>query len=251
MGKSAFGVAPPGIYSITTFADYRQVLMNLLPGPALGAPSGWMRQGLWLVTICKSASLQGYAPATLKKERAALRKIFDDRELAADVILPVLSLQKHEGPGYRWRMIGTSALAGIGKKSRSPGRRVCAGRSWPTSDRGHVFEIRRMALAVWVPRGKGSRPRVSRVRADLQDQFQEVIEDRDPEQPVFDHIHKAMDVHACRYEYSVARQEEENEKDRQRGVQRPRKEKLREVSEGSGHNRIGVIITSYGGHRRR
>jgi hypothetical protein len=79
--------------------------------------------------------------------------------------------------------------------------------------------------------------------------FKEVIDGRDPEQPVFDHIHKAMDVHAYRYEYSVG-QDEEDEKDRQNGVQRPVKDKLQRVSWDMGHNRVVVIFRSYGGRRR-
>jgi hypothetical protein len=55
-------------------------------------------------------------------------------------------------------------------------------------------------LSVYVRQGKGGRPRAAQVRADMQDQLLEIIDGRDPEQPIFPHIPKAMDVHADRCE---------------------------------------------------
>jgi integrase len=249
-GRSAFGAAPPGIYSIVTYKDYRQAAHEFAVWAATRGAK-WMKEAKLLAADYLQERVdQGYAPATLKKDRSALRKIFDDRELAAEVKLPVLSYKDTK----------RSRVPVANDRHYSPKRHQAEETfAEATGLRRHELVAARPMdihagpdgqLFLDVPHGKGGRPRVVQVRADMHNQVMAIIDGLDPEQPIFPHVPSAMDVHAHRYSYSVARQDEEDDLDARTGIERTRKEKERAVASDLGHNRTGVVRYSYGGKQR-
>lgn len=249
-GKSAFGVATPGVYSRVTWTDYLQVAHEFAVWAATKGAK-WMTDAKPLAWAYLQERVdQGYAPSTLKKDRSALRKIFDDRDLTAGVSIPVLSYKdttrsrfpvandKHYSPERHQAEETFANATGVRRHEMVAARPVDV----HTGPDGQ--------LLLEVPHGKGGRPRVVQVRAGMQEQVLAITNGLDPEQPIFPHIPSAMDVHAHRYNYSVARQDEEDDLDARTGIERTREEKERVVASDLGHNRAGVVRYSYGGKDR-
>jgi hypothetical protein len=249
-GRSIFGMAVPGVYAVKTFAGYRQVAHEFAVwAGARGAR--WMCEAKPMASTYLQERLdQSYAVPTLKKDRSALRKIFDDHELTADVQLPVLSYKdttrsrlpvandKHFSLQRHQDEVNFAEATGLRRHEMAAAR--------PTD----FYLAPDGQLLLEVPHGKGGRPRVVQVRAGMQEQVLAITNGLDPEQPIFPHIPSAMDVHAHRYNYSVARQDEEDDLDARTGVERTREEKERAVASDLGHNRAGVVRYSYGGKQR-
>ena len=238
-------MAIPGVYAVKTFAGYRQTAHEFAVwAGARGAR--WMADAKPLAwAYLQERADWGYSPSTLQKDRSALRKIFDDRGLTAGVALPVLSYK--DAKRSRHPVANDKHFSEKKHQKEIIVAKAFGPRRFELEDfrPEDVFEARDGSLAVHIPHGKGNRPRVSQVRADMKEPLLQIINGLDPDQPVFDHIHKAMDVHDCRRDYSHVRQDEEVELDKQNGTQRPRKEIERVVSRDLGHNRTSVIRQHY------
>jgi hypothetical protein len=243
-GLPAFGVAPEGIFSLGSFKGYRQVAREFSTW-ASGRGARWIDEAKPLVSDYLQERVdRGLAPATLKKDRAALRKIFSDRVLASDVVIPTLSyknikrsrkpvaMDKHFSIEHHQDLIDFATATGM--------RRMELEKACPAD-----FSIGPGGRLTVHVVGKGGRHRTARVLLSLTDRVQQINDGRDPELPVFGKVPKAMDVHSCRRLYSHSRQQEEIELDKRAGIQRPREEIEREVSKDLGHNRSTVIRHHY------
>lgn len=229
-GRSGFGVAPVGIYSIVTYSGYRQVAHEF---------AGWCTRNGYARTMIDAQQYagiylqeridRGLSSWTIKRDRSALRKIFNDPELAWEV----------EVPKRRLKDIKRSRLPVKMDQQFDPEKypemvELC----FATGLRRHELMAIRPADIYWqdnkliafVRQGKGGKPREVTVLPGMELRVLSIIEGRQPDKPIFNYIPSKMDVHSYRAEYATARLETAKEID---------------VSHDLGHNRRDVIRAHY------
>ena len=193
----------------------------------------------------------GKSAYTLQVERSALRLFFDNRKLASTVTIPRRTRESitrargsiiygnHLNPANWQSMI--RFLQATGLRRREIGDLRVGDVSY-----GHSDE-----LQVSIDNGKGGKLRDVPVLPGRETDVLQVTQGRDPESLVFDHIPKALRVHAIRREYaqalylhyapgrdlpSTTGRLKRSEYDR---------DAVERVSWALGHNRIDVVLRHY------
>lgn len=229
-GRSGFGVAPDGIYSVVTFAGYRQVAHEFATWCKQNTLARTMKEARFYAGFyLKERINRGLSAWTIQRDRAALRKIFQDPELCWEVAVPkrILSnIKRSRYPVASDKYFDPVEYADIVDFCRATGLRrhelevICPKDVWWQDEN----------LIAFVHQGKGGKPREVTVMAGMELRVLQIIEGRQPDKPIFDYIPDKMDVHNYRAEYATARLDIALEE---------------VVSKDLGHNRVDVIRCHY------
>lgn len=229
-GKSGFGVAPQGVFSVQTFAGYRQTCKEFASWcKENGNPRTMEGARPYVALYLQHRIYSGKSAWTIQKDRSALRKVYQDQELASEVELPKRRLKDI-------------------KRSRRP---VAMDKNFNLELHRDLIDfetatgLRRHELAVLTPedifwrgtrlvtrvkQGKGGKYREATVIKGMEDRVLDIIQGKDSKQPIFDRIPKAMDVHSYRALYANIRLCQDEEK---------------QVTQDLGHNRTEVLRGHY------
>ncbi len=142
------------------------------------------------------------SPYTLQVERSALRLFFDDRSLASAIVLPRrtrVSITRSRGPVAHDRHFQPANWQPLINFERACGLRRSELTRLIVADIS--FNVQHK-LIVHVQNGKGGKERDAPVLFGQEQDILNVIEGRKPEERVFDHIPRHMDVHSYRREYA-------------------------------------------------
>lgn len=144
------------------------------------------------------------SPYTLQVERSALRLFFADRTLASDVILPRRTramITRSRGPVAHDRHFQPANWQPLIKFEQACGLRRSELARLTVAD---VYYNVQSQLVVHVLNGKGGKEREVPTLPGHEQDVLTLTAGRKPEERVFDHIPKHMDVHAYRREYAQA-----------------------------------------------
>ena len=229
-GQSGFGVAPEGIYSVVTFAGYRQVAHEF---------AIWCRENTKARTMDEARFYTGFylqeridrglSAWTIQRDRSALRKIFQDPELCWEIEVPRrklanikrsrLSVKMDEqfNPDQHPDLIDFCRATGLRRHELET---ICPKDIYWQGEK----------LIAYVRQGKGGKSREVTVLLGMELRVLQIMEGRQPDKPIFDYIPAKMDVHSYRAEYATARLEHALEQ---------------EVTQDLGHNRTEVLRGHY------
>jgi integrase len=141
---------------------------------------------------------------TLQVERSALRLFFNDRDLAEEVTLPRrtrTTITRSRGPVEHDRHFQPANWQPLINFERACGLRRSELERLTVAD---VYENEQGQLVVHVQSGKGGKVRDVPALPGHEQDLLACVKGRKPEELVFDHIPKHMDVHAYRREYAQA-----------------------------------------------
>lgn len=193
----------------------------------------------------------GKSAYTVQTERSALRLFFGNPQLAASVNIPLRSRtnitrsrgpkehDRHFQPAHWPEQVLFAQATGL-RRAELRDLRV---RDVSLNESGH--------LIVYVKRGKGGRARSVPVLPELEQQILAVIQNRKPEEHIFEHIPKHMDVHAYRRGYTQTFYQYQaggRELPPQEGRLSPKhydKAAAQRMSPALGHNRRDVVLRHY------
>jgi integrase len=255
-GASLFAFTDGKVHSFQTRQNYQQIVMRFLD---------WCRETHNIHDLTKLderadelASLylserveQSYSAWTLQTERAALRLFFQDRSLAAHVVLPQRKREnivrsrlsvvrdKHFQPENWQSLIGFCLACGLRREEL---RDLRVRDVYVRSSDQH--------LVVRVVRGKGGKWREVPVFPGREQDVLALVEGRDPDDHVFTRLPSNADIHTYRrqfardlYEYlsghslpPAGERLDSSERDRDAALQ---------VSRCLGHNRLDIVFSHY------
>lgn len=229
-GRSGFGVAPRGIFSISTFASYRQTCHEFAVWCREHGNPKWMEDAYDLVPVYIQHRInQGCSAWTVQKDRSALRKVFRDPNLASEIQLPrrrIADIKRSRRPVKMDADFNPENHPDLVDFARGTGLRrheLAAVIGQDVKDRGgKVYVI--------VRQGKGGKRREVIVESGHVARVKEIAR-QSGDGPIFARIPKTMDVHSYRREYTQLRLQEADEK---------------EVTQDLGHERIDVMRLHYG-----
>jgi integrase len=254
-GESLFAFTDGKIHSFETRNTYQKIVMRFLD---------WCREISHVQTMDQldlradelasdylSQRLeQGYSAWTLQTERSALRLFFENRLLAADVLLPrrrrenitrsrlPVKRDRHFQPN-NWPLLVNFVLACGLRREELRDLRV-----------GDISTRADGQLIVHVRKGKGGKERKVAVFPGREEAVLAVKGTRPDDEPAFDRLPGAMDIHAYRrrfaqelYEYLSGRALPPVEG----RLHAPDFDLLaaQHVTQCLGHNRIDIIFSSY------
>lgn len=229
-GRSGFGVAPEGIFSVVSFKTYRQVAHEF---------AFWCTDKKFARTMIDAKQYagiylqeridRGMSAWTIQRDRSALRKIFNDTELAWEVEVPkrrLKDIKRSRLPVKMDQYFDPEKYPDLIDFCRATGLR-----------RHELVAIRPVdiywtgnKLIAFVAQGKGGKPREVTIMPGMELRVLQIIDGREPDKPIFDHVPSKMDVHSYRAEYATVRLETAEEI---------------VVSHDLGHNRRDVIRGHY------
>jgi len=245
MNKAVFEA---GIFSFETYANYKKVAKDFA--------TFCKTQGIKDMEEAKEKApeylLQGVENGksawTLKLERAALRKIFQNRELAKEVELPTRkkeNITRSRNPTRDNKIY--EKHRDIVDFARATGLRRRELESVRSKD---VYE-KEGKMYVHVKNGKGGKERDAPVTSKYRDRVSEIVRERDWQDKIFNQI-PSMGLHVYRREYVRDRLEElelrDRDREQEKDIEKEREreiERIREVSHDLGHKRTDVITTHY------
>lgn len=229
-GRSGFGVAPVGIYSVVSFKTYRQVAHEF---------AVWCKQNTQARTMEKARFYAGFylqkridrglSAWTVQRDRAALRKIFRDPDLCWEIAVPrrrlsnikrsrhTVDMDKYFDAAEYPELVDFCLATGLRRHELVA---ICPRDIYWKNEN----------LVAFVTQGKGGKPREVTVMPGLELRVLKIIEGKQPDKPIFDFIPGKMDVHSYRAEYATARLDIAPEE---------------VVTKDLGHNRIDVIRNHY------
>lgn len=233
-GRSGFGMAPKGVFSINTFAAYRRVAREYANWCKQNTKARTMEEARFYTGFYLQERIdRGLSAWTIQRDRSALRKIFQDSELCWEVPIPRRKLTDIKRSRRAVKM----------------DQRFNESKHQELVDFCRATGLRRHELAAITPqdiywkidklianvrKGIGGKAREVTVLQGTELRILQIIEGRHLEKPIFDRIPPQMDVHCYRSQYATARLEQAPEI---------------EVSRDLGHNRIDVIRGHYAGRR--
>lgn len=228
-GETGFGVAPRGIYSVKTYISYRQTCYEFARW-AKDPGARTMEEAYDLVPeYIKSRIEKGYSPWTVRKDRSALRKVFKDKTLAAEVKIPrrrldeikrsrhPVKMDKHFSPEQNRDLVDFAKATGLRRHELE------------AVTKADVYE-QDGQIYVYVRQGKGGKPRTVHVLSEMVERVREIVKRSPDDGPLFPNVTKTMDVHSYRREYAQQRVLEADES---------------EVTKDLGHNRVDVLRMHY------
>ncbi|MEN6350308.1 MAG: hypothetical protein ABFD08_13040 [Syntrophomonas sp.] len=231
-GRSGFGVAPEGIFSIVTYNNYCQVGHQFSDwARGNGNPRTLDEAKPYVALYLQDRIARGLSAWTIARDRCALRKIFMDPGLAYEVEMPIRhskDIRRSRYPVAMDRHFSEKRHADLVDFESGTGlRRHELGMVVPEE----VYYTGKR-LVVYVRQGKGGKRREVTVLGSMRTRIMEIVAGKESGRPMFPHIPGAMDVHSYRAEYAAARQDQDGAS------------KL-DASKDLGHNRIDVIRYHY------
>lgn len=229
-GKSGFGVAPRGVFSVQTFAGYRQTCREFAHWcKENGNPRTLEEARPYVALYLKHRIDRGLSAWTIQKDRAALRKVYQDPTLANEIELPKRRLKDIKR---------SRRPVAMDKDFDEELNKDLVDFATATGLRRHELEAITPADIFWrgttlvarVQRGKGGKYREATVIKGMEDRVLDIIRDKAIDEPIFNIIPKAMDVHSYRALYANIRLCQDAEK---------------QVTQDLGHNRTEVLRGHY------
>lgn len=229
-GKTGFGVAPQGVFSVQTFAGYRQTCREFARWCRENGNPRTLEEARPYVALYLQHRIESNKSAwTIQKDRAALRKVYQDPTLANEIELPKRRLKDIKR---------SRRPVAMDKDFDEELNKDLVDFATATGLRRHELEAitpvdifwRGTKLLARVTQGKGGKYREATVIKGMEDRVLEIIEGRDPAKPIFEKIPKAMDVHSYRALYANIRLCQDEEK---------------QVTQDLGHNRTEVLRGHY------
>lgn len=229
-GRSGFGIAPDGIFSISTYASYRRVAREYADWCKANTEARTMDEAKFYVGFYLQERIdRGLSAWTIQRDRAALRKIYLDTELAWEVEVPrrrlseikrsrhTVAMDRYFDPEKHKDIIDFAKATGL---------------------RRHELEAIRPKDIFWdgvklmatVNQGKGGKKRIVTILLGMEQRVLQIIGGLPLDKPIFENIPAKMDIHSYRAEYATARLEVAP---------------MEQVSLDLGHNRTDVIKSHY------
>ncbi|MCF8020279.1 MAG: hypothetical protein K9L62_12890 [Vallitaleaceae bacterium] len=249
----------PGIYSVKTANNYREVINMIGDKLRSNYPEIWKSKEISLVdkevcySILREREAEGKSPYTISRDLAALNKVLG------------LNLTKKEG--------------GLSKRSYKLLTRSRNDTNANLTDRlrlknqqqiiiAKATGIRRQSMKVITPDNfvrdrkgnpcllyvveKGGRERFIHILEDRQKEVKDILDGREIDKPLFDYFSRRIDNHSYRAEYAESRYLEIIEQEEAKGHKfvedyRDRYDAhcLRILTQDLGHNRINVCAEHY------
>jgi integrase len=190
------------------------------------------------------------SPYTLQVERSALRLFFADRTLAGEVKLPRrtrATIRRSRGPVAHDRHFQPANWQPLIKFEQACGLRRSELTRLTVAD---IYRTELGQLVVHVLNGKGGKEREVPALPGHEQDLLNLVAGRKPEERVFDHIPKHMDVHAYRREYAQALYRFHANRELPPPGGRLRRDDydlaaVQRVSWALGHNRLDVVLRHY------
>ena len=241
MNKAVFEA---GIFSFETYANYKKVAKDFATFCKTQGIKDIERAKEKAPEYLKEGIESNKSAWTLKLERAALRKVFRDRELAKEVAIPMRMKE------YITRSRNPMQDSKVYEKhkdiidfARATGLRRRELESVRAKD---VYE-KDDRVYVHVRNGKGGKERNATVVAKYQNQVLKIVQNHKEEDntKIFSQM-PSIGLHVYRREYVRDRLEELRDRDKEQEKDKEREiERIREVSRDLGHGRTDVVITHY------
>ena len=233
-----------GIYSIETMKTYRTASIDFGEWCKKTHGSRWLEEmrphaGAYLQMMRDSGR---YSADSLKTNRAALRKLFQDPYLAKEVVLP--DRKKENITRSRGAKAMDRKFSELKNRNLVDFARACGLRRHELREL-RAGDVRRDGdrLYVYVRQGKGGRDRAVPVLAAHEQRVMEIIRGKDAEEFLFPKITKNADIHGYRREYTSALYQQLTG----RTYDPAHKDKiaLQRISWALGHNRLSVVTRNY------
>lgn len=229
-GKNGFGVAPKGVFSVQTFAGYRQTCREFARWcKDNGNPRTLEEARPYVALYLQHRIDRGLSAWTLQKDRSALRKVYEDPNLASEIELPkrrLTDIRRSRLPAKMDRQFNKELHQDLVDFETATGLRRHELEAITPAD---IF-WRGTTLVARVKQGKGGKYREATVVKGMEDRVLAIIKGKDPEKTIFDKITKAMDVHSYRALYANIRLCQDDES---------------KVTQDLGHNRVEVLRGHY------
>lgn len=252
--ESYFRAIEDKIFSYKTFENYLDTARTFADWcKERGVGKDFEKAKALTSEFIKTRIERGYSPWTIKKDVAALRKIFG-RDVCRDIELPRRSTYE----------ITRSRDDSYNKVIYERNKDIvdfCRGTGLREKElllvRGRDIYEREGRLFVHVERGKGGREREVPVLREYEQRVREIVQERG-EDRLFKSIDERIDVHGLRREYAKERYKELERELGREGRELSREESyitrdghtydrviLRELSKDLGHNREDVVVKHY------
>lgn len=244
-----FGQPVEGIFSKKTFSTYLRESIKFVEWAKREHGCRYLEEAKkYVPEYLERGKATGKSAWTLKTERAALRKLYQDPVLAKEVQLPMRrqeDIKRGRGPALRDRHFSEAKNHDLVDFARATGLRregLSLVRAKDVIEKGG-----RLYIAV---REKGGRYREAAVLEKYQERVREILQKRarNEEDKLFGHVHSAADIHSYRREYARERYRELTGGRDIREDKANRKldrKALRQISEDLGHSREEVIMRFY------
>lgn len=232
-----------GIYSIETMKTYRKKSIEFMDWVKQKQGCKWFNEAkLYVDEYLQERMDKGDSAWTLQLRRAALRKLYQDMNLANEVKLPLR--RKSE-------IVRSRGHKAMDKKFSVERNRELIDFCGATGLRRHEIQALKVGDVyeadgrtwVYVRQGKGGRPRTVPVLKDLENRVLEIIAGKELDSQVIENIPVRADIHSYRRDYANALYcelagEEFNPKNKDLSA-------IRQVSCALGHNRLDVVTRNY------
>ena len=237
-----FGQAVDGIFSYKTMKVYLDEAVRFV---------NWVKENYKVKTLEEAKKYVGeyleegkerkLSAWTLKLQRSALRKAFQDPELAKEVQLPDRrkeNIVRSRGDAVRDKNFSEERNKDLITFAKATGLRR---RGLSEIRARDIFEREgRLFVAV---REKGGRYREAPVLQEYTETVREIVSKKDSEDKIFEKVHSCIDIHSYRREYAqeLYREITGQEYD----AKNKDEEALMQVSEALGHSRLDVVTRHY------
>lgn len=232
MGRSGFGVAPAGIFSVDSFAGYRQVCHEFAAWCRKHGYARTMEEARYYVGFYLQERIdRGLSAWTIYRDRSALRKAYQDPDLAWQIELPrrkLKDIKRSRVPVSMDAKFNEADYSDLVDFETATGLR-----------RHELVAIRPIniywkgnKLIAFVLKGKGGKPREVTVLGCMKIRVLQIIKGRDPYRPIFSDVPEEMDVHSYRRQYAQARMQQDGASEQ-------------EVTRDLGHERVEVMRGHY------
>ena len=240
---TGFGQAVDGIFSYKTMKTYLDEAVKF---------ANWVKENYKVKTLEEAKKYVGeyleegkerkLSAWTLKLQRSALRKAFQDPELAKEVQLPDRrkeNIVRSRGDAVRDKNFSEERNKEMVDFAKATGLR----RSGMSKVRARdVFEDNgKLFVAI---SEKGGRYREAPVLERYVERVREIIRERDPDEKIFERIHSGADIHSYRREYAQELYREITGESYDPAKNKD-EEALMQVSEALGHSRLDVVTRHY------
>jgi len=231
----------PGIFSIGTMKNYREESIRFTEWVKAEHGCRWLAEAKEHVAEYLQNGIDRELSAwTLHKQAAALRKLYEDPDLAREVELPprqldsikrsrnVVEMDKEIDLGKYRDMVDFCRATGLRRHELK------------------AMKVGQVDLEAGMLRdviGKGGRIRDVTIREELIENVRDCVINKEASDRIFDRVPVRMDVHSYRREYAQGRYEGVAGRPYEKG--NANREALLEVSQDLGHGRINVVVDHY------
>ena len=242
-GGTKFGQPTDGIYSYKTMKTYLDESVKF---------GNWVKENYNIKTLEQAKEYVGeylergrvkkLSAWTLKLQRSALRKMYQDPGLAKEVELPNRkkeNIVRSRGDAVRDKDFSEEKNKEMVDFAKSTGLRRSGMEKVRPQD---IFEKDgKLFVAI---KEKGGRYRELPVLKKYEERIREIVQGKELDKKIFEKIHSSADIHSYRREYAQELYREITGKNFDPAKDKD-KEALRQVSEALGHSRLDVVTRNY------